>query len=98
MWGVLAAVPVLGQQFGVLVEEGVQVAGGVVAAGRGGLDPAAVLADIPDEAVHQRDLATDLPGTPLVQGRPLRRAEAVVVRLAQVGGDGAPPSLTPVRA
>jgi hypothetical protein len=54
-----------------------------------------VLAHFPDEPVHQRELAGDLPGPPLVHGGPVGRAQGVVVRIAQVDRNRAPPPLPP---
>ena len=94
--GVLGAVTVLLEQCDVLVHERVEALRGVVAVRAGGLGPLAVLADVADEAVDQGKLAGDLRGAPFVQGGPVFRAEAVVVRLAQVDQDAAPPSFAAV--
>lgn len=95
--GVLGAVAVLLEQCDVLVHERVEALRGVVAVRAGGLGPLAVLADVADEAVDQGELAGDLAGAPFVQGGPVFRAEAVVVRLAHVDQDAAPPSFAAVR-
>src|SRR6202042_322129 len=60
--------------------------------------PAAVTPVITDEPVDQRELARDLRGPPLVQRRPVLRAQAVVVGLAVVRRERAPPALPAVRA
>src|SRR5262249_60723971 len=80
-------------QFGGLVEERVEVLGRVVAAGQGGLGPAAVLAHVPDKPVHQGELAGDPPGPSLVQRGTVLRAKAVVIGLTQVDRDRAAPPL-----
>jgi hypothetical protein len=57
-----------------------------------------VLAEVPDVAVDQGELAGDLLGPPFVQGRAVLGAEGVVVGLAVVDGDDAPPALASVGA
>ena len=57
-----------------------------------------MLAEVPQEPVEQLHLARDLRGPPLVQRGPVRRAEAVVVRLPMVGRERTPPALPAVRA
>ena len=89
---VVLAVAVLAEQRQVLLEQRVQAVGRVVPVGPGRLGPPAVLAHVPDEPVDQFQLAGDLPGPPLVQRGPVRRAEGVVVRLAMVHRERAPPA------
>jgi hypothetical protein len=94
--GVLGGVAVLVEQGHVVVEERVEAFGGVVAARAGGFGPRAVLANVADEPVDQVELAGDLRGAPFVEGGPVVWAEAVVVGLAQVRRDGAPPAFPAV--
>jgi hypothetical protein len=81
---------------GVFIEEVIEVRDREVA-GRGvHLGPVAVLPEFADEPVDQIEFRRDLTGAPGVQRRPVGWAEAVVLGLAQVRRDRAPPSLAAV--